>query len=136
MPSQQALQRLLLDMQGQAQANLPVIPNNGNPQGANNMPATDVVAQPQPALPVEHYPWMRASPSMDLIQRLLNRRSAGVAPPTSTLPATPVATGPVLPTMSSPLPSDMIRNQTVVLPNPRPSALERKYSDLSQWTGM
>lgn len=58
-------------MQQNAQAALPVIPNNGNPQGANNMPTSQptqlpVVAGPRPT---EHYyPWMAPSPAFGTIQ--------------------------------------------------------------------
>lgn len=38
MRSTQQILRSVMDMQGDAQQALPVIPNNGNPMGANNMP--------------------------------------------------------------------------------------------------
>lgn len=82
-------------MQQQAQAALPVIPNNGNPAGAFNMPAPTrpaipvpaPVAPTQPAMraptppamtqpPVQskyYYPWMNPSPAMDSVRQMLNR---------------------------------------------------------------
>ena len=44
--TQQVLQSLI-DMQANAQQALPVIPNNGNPRGANNMPRTGGALPPR-----------------------------------------------------------------------------------------
>lgn len=80
----------ITSMQQNAQAALPVIPNNGNPQGANNMqPAMPTVGDawasvvtgnpPQQSVPVpmpkpagpppaeQFYPWMAPSPYMGSI---------------------------------------------------------------------
>lgn len=56
-----------LGLQANAQANLPVIPNNGNPGGAHNMPHQEQGAAP--AAPSYPYPWMAPSPYMDNIKR-------------------------------------------------------------------
>lgn len=67
MPSTSELLQAITGMQQNAQAALPVIPNNGNPQGANNMPAS--AAPAAPAAP--SFSWLNPSPSMDLIQQML-----------------------------------------------------------------
>jgi hypothetical protein len=76
MPSTQELLNLITGMQQQAQSNLPVIPNNGNPNGVYNNPRA---AQPN-ELPMrrrfsgEHmYPWLNPSPSMGNIWELLSK---------------------------------------------------------------
>jgi len=94
--TQQVLQSLI-DMQANAQQALPVIPNNGNPMGANNMPRnTGIVPphmrqsqsggydgsgiNPQANRPgasspmAERYPWLKQSASMDNIRSYLNNR--------------------------------------------------------------
>jgi len=57
------------DLQQQAQAALPVTPNNGNPNGAHNMPAAGVL----PAATGGRYPWLQPSPSMGWVQQMLQR---------------------------------------------------------------
>jgi hypothetical protein len=69
MPNIQELLQAVLNMQSDAQGALPVIPNNGNPAGANNMPHT-IDAPPSP-VPVKD--WSKGSPSMDNIRALLAR---------------------------------------------------------------
>lgn len=69
----QAIQAAL-GMQQNAQTSLPVLPNNGNPMGANNMPgALSPQGAPSPvaANAVNHYPWLAPSPSMDVIHQML-----------------------------------------------------------------
>lgn len=85
-------------MQQDAQAALPVIPNNGNPGGVYNAPQTGGVVPPQSApipqtggnlpptqapnvmqtggnqAPQHFYPWMRPSPHMDAIRQMLGQR--------------------------------------------------------------
>lgn len=70
-------------MQQDAQAALPVIPNNGNPGGVYNAPQTGGVVPPQPVpiqqtggnqAPQHFYPWMRPSPHMDAIRQMLGQR--------------------------------------------------------------
>ena len=50
------------------QESLPVIPNNGNPAGANNMPAAE---QSQQAAPPDPYAWLKPSPYMDKVTEML-----------------------------------------------------------------
>ena len=98
--TQQVLQSLI-DMQANAQQALPVIPNNGNPRGANNMPRNTGIVPPHmrqaqggggydssginpgagaPRTPgqispmAERYPWLKQSASMDNIRSYLNSR--------------------------------------------------------------
>ncbi len=66
---QNLVQLIKSNLQQNAQASLPVIPNNGNPNGANNMPAQTI---PQQAAPqADQFAWLKASPSMDLIREML-----------------------------------------------------------------
>lgn len=86
MPSTQELLQAITGMQQNAQAALPVIPNNGNPRGANNMPASDVPSQSLPQVPgADKYPWLAPSDNMQLIRDMLNRPIAqantGIVPP-------------------------------------------------------
>ena len=97
MLSTQQILQSVIDMQANAQQALPVLPNNGNPMGANNMPHTGGMIQPrQQATPgdydgsginpaanrpgqrpsplAERYPWLQPSPSMDNIREFLNSR--------------------------------------------------------------
>lgn len=88
------------DIQMQAQTSLPVIPNNGNPNGANNMPAVEVT-QPQPqSQPTMHYPWAQPSPAMTNVRQLL---SSYAQPPVQAQPAQ-VVQQPTAGTMNTPLP--------------------------------
>ena len=117
--TQQVLQSLI-DMQANAQQALPVIPNNGNPAGANNMPRNTGIVPPHMrdsqkapptggALPAEQvspmaqrYPWLKPSQSMDNIRGYLNSRRGRFAQPQqpqqlpvtpNPQPTTPVITG-------------------------------------------
>lgn len=104
----------MAQMQPQAQAALPIIPNNGNPQGANNMPNGNA----SPVMPginataLQHYPWLAPSPSMDLVQQMLQNYpqfSNNVQPVSPQqpggnmipMPTNPAASQPVLPRMGS-----------------------------------
>ncbi len=79
MPSTQELLQAITGMQQNAQAALPVIPNNGNPQGANNMPSNpDATAPDTTATSPYFYDWMKPSPAVDLIHKML---SAPLQPP-------------------------------------------------------
>jgi hypothetical protein len=77
MSSTQELLQAITGLQERAQDALPVLPNNGNPRGANNMPK--VVQQPQqaapaPVQPPDRFPWLKASPAMDGIRNMLESR--------------------------------------------------------------
>lgn len=61
------------NLQQNAQANLPIIPDNGNPRGANNMPANPnngPVLSPAPPNP---YEWLNPSQHMSMIQQMLQQ---------------------------------------------------------------
>lgn len=89
-------------MQQRAQSNVPVIPNNGNPNGANNMPAA---AKPA-AMPAPPRDWRSPSSAFSMIQEMLK---APLLPPVNLglgqrMPTQPVdgrmTTGPTLPSQS------------------------------------
>ncbi len=67
----------VMNMQRNAQENLPVIPNNGNPNGVYNNPAAP--PQPAPTQAQSMYPWLQPSASMDVIQQLLSAPLMGAA---------------------------------------------------------
>ena len=84
----------VINMQANAQQALPVIPNNGNPAGAYNMPmlpqhravgqppvaAQPVVRQPQAPLPTPpQYPWLAPSQSATNIRTMLEGRRGQMA---------------------------------------------------------
>lgn len=54
------------------QESLPVIPNNGNPAGANNMPAS---SQEEQATPPDPYAWLQPSPYMQKVTEMLANSS-------------------------------------------------------------
>lgn len=56
-------------LQQDVQSNLPIIPNNGNPGGAYNMPRQ---GQPQQsAAPEDPYAWLKPSPYMEQVKNIL-----------------------------------------------------------------
>lgn len=69
---------LLQSLQQNAQRNLPVIPNNGNPQGANNMPSAPTSAPPAVAPPPM---WSQPSPGMEMIKQFLANYNPVMPPP-------------------------------------------------------
>lgn len=72
----QELLAAITDMQRNAQQNLPVIPNNGNPAGAYNMPQAGTPATMQAAAPAT-VDYSKPSPSMELIYQMLNQPLQG-----------------------------------------------------------
>lgn len=70
--TQQILQSMN-DMQVNAQGALPVIPNNGNPGGAHNMPQGTQVASVTP--PPNPYQWLEPSPAMQSTQQMLSEQA-------------------------------------------------------------
>lgn len=77
MPTTQEILQALSGMQQNAQASVPVTPNNGNPAGANNMPMDNTPA------------WVRPSPSVGQIDQILQghtQQGVAVGEPN---PATP-----------------------------------------------
>ena len=113
MSVQQELIQRVLDMQRNAQANLPVIPNNGNPRGINNTSPDSMLPpvqqQPTAPTPVNHYPWLKHSSSMDVIRQMLSQPLQPAMQPVSQTPATappvaaqlPVSQQPILPQRTS-----------------------------------
>ena len=75
MASTQQILSALTDMQRNAQASLPVIPNNGNPAGAYNMPhSKEGAASAAPSGP--DLSWLQPSSHMQNVQsRLAARRN-------------------------------------------------------------
>lgn len=67
----------LPNVQENAQAALPVIPNNGNPGGAYNMPQTAQVASAGPN-PNDPMAWMQPPPAMTNIQQLLHVQTQNI----------------------------------------------------------
>lgn len=96
------------NMQQNAQAALPVIPNNGNPQGANNMAARGQggalpQTAPAPQQKSEYfYSWMAPSPHM----QALGARIGSYQPQMPAQPAVqtqPTPAAPVMPFFREPL---------------------------------
>lgn len=127
MASSQQMLSSLLDMQPNAQAALPVIPNNGNPGGAYNMPQQQV-AQPEPAKPAgPDLSWLQPSQHMQVVNQTLQslqqnveasrRRLGEVQQQTQQLQqpsAQPASVLPVIPSMNQITPTATSTN--VVMP--------------------
>lgn len=77
MNTQQILQAMS-SLQSNAQDALPVIPNNGNPGGANNMPQNNQVASTDntPPPPPNPYQWLEPSPAVASTNKLLEEMAA------------------------------------------------------------
>ena len=69
----QELLKAALPVQANAQANVPVTPNNGNPGGAYNAPRPAVPAA-QPTLPGRDFSWLQPSSSMQQLHQMLQNR--------------------------------------------------------------
>lgn len=96
MVSTQDILNNIINMQRNAQEALPIIPNNGNPGGANNMPraAAPPMSVPLPAQqrapappmaapqqPVEDkWGWLKASPAMSNVRKMLDARRGTMSP--------------------------------------------------------
>lgn len=72
MASTQQILAALTSMQQDAQAAVPVIPNNGNPNGAHNMPSAQGQEPAKPAGP--DLSWLQPSPIMGDITNMLKSR--------------------------------------------------------------
>lgn len=72
MASTQQILAALTTVQQDAQAAVPVIPNNGNPNGAYNMPSAQGQEPASPAGP--DLSWLQPSQQMQGITELLNKR--------------------------------------------------------------
>lgn len=140
MASTQEFLQAVLNMQQNAQANLPVEPNNGNPRGANNMTSA-APPVPNQVNGARHYPWLAPSSSMDFIRDLLARpiqtggnlpaQPAPVQGPIMSTP-TPATQQVVLPTMNTGgiMPPSRIPTQeppSVVLPRMQGRVFDAKY---------
>lgn len=102
-------------MQQNAQSALPVIPNNGNPAGAYNMPhqqapVSSAPVTQQPAASPYFYPWLGPSPYMESIKSRLTAMQSG--------PVTSVQPTGVPPTMMQ-TPMDQPVMPQPVLPQPQ-----------------
>lgn len=75
MASMNELQRVVNFMQRDTQQSLPVLPNNGNPQGVNNVSPASMQPAPMPQAVqgAQHYPWLQRSPSVDIIKQILEQ---------------------------------------------------------------
>lgn len=122
MSSQQELMSAVQSMQANAQANLPVIPNNGNPNGAYNMPRTPptrTVPTPKPA----QFSWLEPSPAMQQLQETMQQRQQylnamlGQIRQQPMIPHQPLAQQPQLPQQYPQLPAHMPVPANVVLPS-------------------
>lgn len=101
--SHQVLQAIA-DMQREGQERLPVIPNNGNPAGAHNMPHQPQAPAPAPV--EDKYAWLKPSQAVDNIRALTS--SIGTQAP---------AVQPVVPAVQQQAPVLPVRaTQPVVLP--------------------
>lgn len=73
----QELLSAVSNIQPNAQAGLPVMPNNGNPGGVYNMPAqAQQVANAAPSVAAVKpgYEWLLPSPAMNTVQAILQRQ--------------------------------------------------------------
>lgn len=130
MAAQQELIAAVRSMQANAQANLPVIPNNGNPNGAYNAPRQGLREPPKRS--AYDLSWLEPSPAMLQMQDNLSQRQGYLdsmlaqirqqpAPPLAT-PVQQPAQQPVMPmnrAMSPQLPTLPMSNVSggVVLPS-------------------
>lgn len=86
MASTNQLLAAISNMQPDAQANLPVVPNNGNPAGAHNMPQQGQA----PANPAHaHYPWLAPSQHMQNILARVQTQQSGMQAPVAPQPVAP-----------------------------------------------
>lgn len=116
MASTQQMLASTRDLQQNAQAALPVIPNNGNPAGAYNMPqSTQVPAKPAgPDLS-----WLQPSAHMQSVNATLQalQQNIDMTKPPATVVQQPQAPVPVLPQATPVMPA--LNTSGVVLPQTR-----------------
>lgn len=107
MASTQELLQAISNLQPNAQAALPVLPNNGNPGGAYNAPnpaaapAPVSTAQPSETVvaPKNNLSWMQPSQSMNNIRNMLASRQQMLNP---VQPATVTQAPPTVPPVENP----------------------------------
>lgn len=63
-------------MQSDLQSSLPIVPNNGNPAGAHNMPQAEQTGGAASAAPSDPYEWLKPSRYMDEVNALLGQQDA------------------------------------------------------------
>lgn len=128
MAAQQELISAVRSMQANAQANLPVIPNNGNPNGAYNAPRRIPQMLAGKASPNE-FSWLEPSPAMQQLQSSMAQRQQYLdnrinqirQQPSLTVDSpSPIQTQPIQPLPTIPhMPSPAIlpiRNNSIALP--------------------
>jgi hypothetical protein len=139
------MRELLERVQQNAQAGVPVIPNNGNPRGANNMPGQPTIPQPQGNAWGNRYSWLAPSPSMNRVQQLLAQPL--IQPPTSPIPMTPDMPGAneglppgILPVNNIPtpvttpvLPRAAAKNQALGVPSIQNPLLPQRANTLNRY---
>lgn len=141
MNNTQAVLAAMSRMQSNAQAALPVSPNNGNPGGAYNMPHGG--QQAQPAAPSDPWPWLQPSPFMQSLQQDLASRSERlrqelssttvfspqIAPAVAPAPAVPAPSQVAAP-MPTPSVGSVLRNMVTNQPplSTPPAAVQRTGS--------
>lgn len=116
MASAQEILSAVNSMQANAQAALPVMPNNGNPGGAHNMPQQNGAAPAAPTGP--DLSWLKASPAMEQLrassaqrQKFLDGRLASIRQQ------------PQLPVVDEPTPLVPQQAQLPVLPQANPQMM-------------
>lgn len=137
--SQQQLQLIRNSVQGNAQAAVPVVPNNGNPGGANNMQRNQQQARAQ-----ARYPWLEPSPSVERIQGMLNEPlmipgQQPAQPQAPVEPAAPAVQPPQAPmTDQVPvLPQKPLAEAPQIMPKPgMPSAIKLPQRNIQPVTQM
>lgn len=72
MATTQQILQAIDNMQANIQESLPVIPNNGNPGGAHNMPVG--IEPAPPAAQLDPYAWAEPSPDMDTTRKILDEQ--------------------------------------------------------------
>lgn len=116
MASTQELLTAINNIQPNAQAALPVLPNNGNPRGAYNMPPRDTMEGAVARLPAfqKDFSWLQPSQYMKNVQEMLNQRRTGGVMQPQTVPQTqlPVQMG----GMGQVQPTPPMRNERPELP--------------------
>lgn len=135
MASAQEILSAVNSMQANAQAALPVLPNNGNPGGAHNMPQQNGAAPAAPTGP--DLSWLKPSPAMEQLrtsmatrQQFLDSRLANIRQQ------------PQLPVVDEPAPLAPQQTQLPVLPMANPQMLSANpnvvlpMAGAPAWNGM
>ena len=99
------------NMQSNIQTANPVIPNNGNPAGAYNMPQGQAATQ-QPSPNMDRYAWLQPSPYMAYLQSSLQDRGARIKAEMEQMYSQPV-----LP-VAQPEPAMQQPQQAPIIPQP------------------